>query len=296
MKFWLSSLQQFNGQPIWRSPSALRVVYSDANDTGFGGYTVEHGGSVVQGQWSILEAKESSTWRELRAVAEIFESLAAKLSNLRVRWFTDNQNVVRIIQVGSRKENLQLEAVKILKLSLRYCIKLEPEWIRREYNEIADYLSRIIDHDDWDISPEVFKLIDGKWGPHTIDRFASSHNTKLVRFNSRYLDSGSQAVDAFTVNWSLENNFFCPPVYLVPRVLHHARACTCKGTLVVPEWPSALFWPLLCQQGGGFHKFVVDVMVLPSSSELIVSGRSGANLFKNGMPNTNVLALRIDFS
>lgn len=296
VSFWLKNLQQFNGQPIWRSPSALRVVYSDASDTGFGGYTVEHGGLVVNGQWTVQEAMESSTWRELKAVAEILESVASKLRNHRVRWFTDNQNVVRIIQVGSRKQNLQLEAVRIFRLSIDFSIKLEPEWIPREHNEIADYLSRIIDYDDWGINQTVFSLIDRKWGPHTVDRFASKHNTKLVRFNSRYLDYCSEAVDAFTVDWNAENNYFCPPVYLVPRVLHHARACKCKGTLVVPEWPSAVFWPLLCSSEKGFDKFVVDSICLPLGPNLIVKGKAGANLFKDGTPTTNVLALRLKFS
>lgn len=74
------------------------------------------------------------------------------------------------------------------------------------------------------------------------------------------------------------------PVYLVQRVLHHARACGCKGTLVVPEWPSAVFWPLLCNTGYGFRDFVRESMYLPLSTELIVRGKAGANLFKDGNP------------
>ena len=128
-----------------------------------------------------------------------------------------------------------------------------------------------------------------------MDRFASRHNTKLICFNSRYLDHGSEAVDAFTVDWSLENNYFCPPMYLVPRVLHHARLCKCEGTLVVPEWPSAVFWPLLCDNESSFAEFVVDSMYLPLSHGLIVKGKAGADLFKDGIPNTSVLALRLDF-
>ena len=122
VSFWSSSLQQYNGQPIWRAPSAVRVVYSDAGDTGFGGYTVQHGR-----QWSEQEAEESSTWRELRAVGEVLETVAPKMINHRIQWFTDNQNAVRIIQVGSRKENLQVEPLRIFELTLRYSIRLEPE-------------------------------------------------------------------------------------------------------------------------------------------------------------------------
>ena len=293
--FWFSSLEHYDRQPIWRAPSAMRIVYSDASDSGFGGYTVEHGGHIVHGQWTEQESKESSTWRELRAVAEILKSVAPKLSNLHLRWFTDNQGVVRIIQVGSKKGKLQSEALKIFKLCLEYSIKLEPEWIPREENEVADYISRIVDYDDWGINHDVFNMLDDRWGPHTVDRFASHYNTKLVRFNSRYLDHGTEAVDAFTVDWGSENNYFCPPVYLVPRVLYHAQACKCIGTLVIPEWPSAIFWPLL-HGDGMFKDVVVDSMYLPLYSDLIVSGKRGANLFKNGVPNTNVLALRLDFS
>ena len=39
----------------------MRVVYSDASGTGFGGYTVEHGPQVAHGQWSDWEARQSST-------------------------------------------------------------------------------------------------------------------------------------------------------------------------------------------------------------------------------------------
>ena len=30
LQFWKASLHEYNSQPIWRQPSAVRVVYSDA--------------------------------------------------------------------------------------------------------------------------------------------------------------------------------------------------------------------------------------------------------------------------
>ena len=60
--------------------------------------------------------------------------------NTRVRWFTDNQNMVRILEVGSRKPELQHEVVKVFNLALCFRIQLEPSWIPRELNEHADYL------------------------------------------------------------------------------------------------------------------------------------------------------------
>ena len=96
-------------------------------------------------------------------------SVATKLKNYRVRWFTDNQNVARILLVGSKKPQLHAEAIKVLSLSVHYQIRLEPEWIPRHLNERADeradYLSRIVDHDDWQLNPVVFADLDVAWGP-----------------------------------------------------------------------------------------------------------------------------------
>ena len=96
-------MAQYNAQPIWLSPSAVRIVYSDASDTSYGGYTVEHGLDVAQGCWLLDKAAQSSTWRELVAVLRVLDSIAHKLRNMRVHRFSDNQNVVRILEVGSRQ-------------------------------------------------------------------------------------------------------------------------------------------------------------------------------------------------
>ena len=44
------------------------------------------------------------------AVSRVLDSIAPKLRNARVRWFSDRQNVVHILQVGSRKPHLQARA------------------------------------------------------------------------------------------------------------------------------------------------------------------------------------------
>lgn len=294
--FWHNNIELYNGRPIWCTPSAIRVVYSDASDMGFGSYLVEHGDHIVHGQWTVDETKRSSTWRELHAVSEALQAIASKLTNQNIRWFTDNQNVVRILQLGSGKEELQKEALAIFRLAILHNIVLEPAWIPREHNEIADYLSRIVDFDDWGLSQQAFTIVEVRWSPHTIDRFANHSNTKLQRFNSRFLEKGSEAVDAFTVNWVDENNYFCLPIYLVPRVLYHAMNCRCKGTLIVPEWPSAAFWPLIYNLCGDFEEFVIDYFYFPIMTGLFVQGKRGGCLFKDGIPTSNVLALRINFS
>ena len=75
-------------------------------------------------------------------------ALIGKLQNERVRWFTDSQNVARILTVGSRKPNLQAEALAIFAMALANHVRIEPEWIPRDNNQKADYISRIVDYDD----------------------------------------------------------------------------------------------------------------------------------------------------
>ena len=67
----------------------MRVVHSDASDTGNGGYVVESGRSVVHGQWTLEKASHSSTRRELTAVLRVLEAVSMKLSNPRVLWLSE---------------------------------------------------------------------------------------------------------------------------------------------------------------------------------------------------------------
>ena len=81
-------------------------------------------------------------------------------------------------------------------------------------------------------------------------------------------------------------------MYLVPRVIRHAQNTKAVGTLIVPQWCSAPFWPLLFPNGTDPAEFILEWLELPASAELILPGLSDANLFK-GFPNTAVLAIRI---
>ena len=113
------------------------------------------------------------------------ESFQTKLANERVCLFTDNQNVVHIVQYGSRQPALQVEALKIFAVCVSHRIHMEPEWIPRKQNELADYYSHFVDYDDWMLNPAVFRWLNNLWGPYTVYRFANTVNAQSI------LDSGS---------------------------------------------------------------------------------------------------------
>ena len=153
----------------------------------------------------------------------MLEAFGPKLKNCRICWFTDNQNVVRIVLYGSKKRILQKEALAIFVTGVNNQIRLEPEWIPREENKFAN------NYDDWMLNSAVFHELDILWGSHTIDRFADVHNRQLERFNSHYWSPATEAVDAFTSGGSSENNWWCPPLYLIPRLIKHVVATKARG-------------------------------------------------------------------
>ena len=74
-------------------------------------------------------------------------------------------------------------------------INIRARYIRSAANVWADKLSRETDMDDWQLNPRIFTYLDSMWGPHSIDRFATQGNSHLPRYNSRWRDPTSEAVD-----------------------------------------------------------------------------------------------------
>ena len=149
LSFWLNNIDFVNGKVMSPKSSAVGVVYSDASDSGFGGYYVQCGLDLVSGVWSHEEMQTSSTFREILAVKFVLLSLVKQLSGLTVKWFTDNQNVPRIISSGSSKEQLQYEALSIFNICCSHGILIKMEWIPRSQNDQADFLSRILIRTTW---------------------------------------------------------------------------------------------------------------------------------------------------
>ena len=91
------------------------------------------------------------------------------------------------------------------------------------------------------------------------------------------------------LNWAEENNFVCPPVCLIPRVLLHMRNCKASGTLIVPLWHSTPFWPMICADGVNFSDFIINWMDIPSSKEAFSPGRCNI-IFGNEVLSFRMLA------
>ena len=152
----------------------------------------------------------------------------------------------------------------------------------------------MIDHDDWGITDTFFEFIDDLWGPHSVDRFASVVNKKISRFNSLFWNPSSEAIDAFTQNWSGENNFLVPPIYSVVRAIKHLVYSKTIGTLIIPRWVSAPYWLIIFKKHMQYQNYVTDVLEFAECDRIYVKGSSPYCIFGTEKIVSPVLTVRLD--
>ena len=79
-----------------------------------------------------------------------------------------------------------------------------------------------------------------------------------------------------------------PPVGIVPRVLHYMKCQHAAGTLVVPLWPSAHFWPLIMNK---YNNYLVA-----HREEVLTRGRNPNLLLGSDHFTGYIIALRVEFT
>ena len=295
LEFWKVNVSLLNSRSFAdavRRPS--RIVYSDASAVGCAAFIAIDDMPVSHKNWDSLQMKQSSTWRELHCVSFALKSFAHLLSGCFVKWFTDSQAVSLIVDSGSMKEHLNQLAVDIFHTAKEFNIEIEVEWIPRSLNEKADFLSKIVDFDDWTVKDCYFHAVNSYWGPCSVDCFASYKNHKIPRFYSRFFNPGSLGVDSLAFIWAGETCWLVPPVSLVKNVICHVCFCQCRGILVVPYWPSAPFWPFLVERKGGFRSFVLDSLFVENGKDVYLHGENNSTLFGSGNFSTPVFFLLLD--
>ena len=292
LKFWRDHIDRLNTNSISGVVAYNYSVYTDASSVGYGGYVVECDDFELTGVWSESESIQSSTWRELEAVVRTALSLEGRLQGLNVRWHTDNKNVVKIVRTGSNNPELQEKAIRLRKICEENKVKVDPVWVPRNGNKRADALSRMGDSDDWHVNWAVYFHLDKEWGPHDYDRFACHYNAKCYMFNSRWWCNGTSGIDAFSQSWTGKMNWWVPPPRLIARVIDKTVKENAMGTLIVPYWRSAPYWPKLWN-GNGFYSFVKDHEFF--ASDVISRGRGRNGIFGDRKSNFSLIALKVRF-
>ena len=302
LHFWRENAKSLNekGMAICEQRSAEVSVFSDASGTGYGGYVALCAGALVEGTevygcWDEAEVCQSSTWRELASVERVLKSNESSLSQKSIKVFSDNKNVSSILRKGSMKQSLQTLAMSVHEFCEKGQIQMASEWISRESAPLAlaDEFSRAFDNDDWEVKSHIFCQLSNMWGKFSVDRFASNLNCKCIRFNSRVWCVGSEAVDALAQTWSGELNWWVPPPKLIAKCVNKIVSEKASGTLVIPVWESAPFWPLI-SENSVFRDFVKDHRLLPQVN-VIKAGKGNNGIFAEEPLKFKMIALKISF-
>jgi len=292
LRFWYNNIDSKNGYHLKPQQTTSQILFTDASDKSYGGFVLQRlGKRICFGSFTSLESGTSSTARELLAIKYSLSSFCKFLIHQAVNIRTDNLSASRILEIGSSKPWLQSIAVDIFDICVKNDIKLKSTWIPREQNKEADFYSKMVDTDDWTIDNVTFQKICLELGKVTIDRFSNNLNCKVSIFNSKYYCPKSSGRDAFTFDWSKTLlNWLCPPIGLINSTINHLKLCKAKGILIIPEWPSSYFWPLLFQKDSkqSFIKKVLYVNPYYTSNS--------SNCIFQGLVSFRTLALLIDCS
>ena len=229
------------GRALWDPPPAGEVT-TDASPYGWGATNQRL--VPARGFFSPAVADEHINLKELMAVRLAvlsYSHLFASGAVLDVR--TDSRVTMGVLNaMCSRSPRLMAEVRRLHGTLEAMGVRVRASWLPSVANVAADRLSRDADGTDWRLCPAVFAALDAAWGPLTVDRFASLTNTQLPRYNSRYLDPGCEAVDAWTQDWAGEGNFANPPFSQAALLLRKTVADAAAVVAVLPVWRAQPWW------------------------------------------------------
>jgi hypothetical protein len=273
------------------------LFVSDASDTA--AFVYHANGTFSYMTEFVFDAEQrllGSGLRELLAVKFALESdpqYFAQFRNQTIFWQTDSQNCVSFLQRGSRRPHIQAVVRDIKRAEKHLDIVIVPVWTPREQERarVADIGSKFsLDSDEWSVDRSVLHSVFAAAGFFpTVDCFATVFNTVCFKFFSRDFSPDAVAVNFFVQSLVAEELYFCcPPVNLiVPCFRKLCGAGAVRALLLVPEWPSAGFWPVLFPDGR-LHPVFTHVWRFKPS--FFFANQATSNVFVRN-PSFSMLAL-----
>ena len=171
-------------------------------------------------------------------------------------------------------------------------ITLDIQSIPREQNAPADYISKLVDPDDWQIIEALFDYLKTLWGPHTVDCFTNYYNDKLPRFLSRFWNPNTSGVDFFIQKLSNENRLVVPPVSIASRTLHAPFNQKTNAMVVLLLWKSANFWPLITPK---LRQHIAGSQTI-TENKVLQQGRSTNSPLDSSRFHGDIIPLRMAFA
>lgn len=242
LKWWTDLRQNAaTGRPLWPGATTM-LLETDASGIGWG--AVLNASAEARGCHGIDRNGLHINCLELGAVSlalRSFRHLIPPGTIIRLR--TDSMVALGVMRAGSSRSPVLMDEMRDLyKTCTAMGVELRIEHVSSALNEWADRLSREHDSTDWTLQPETFEALDDKYGPHSVDLFASAETARCPRFYSRWMCPGALATNAFLQDWVGENAWANPPFHLAGAVVSHALRTGATMTLIAPVWRAQPWW------------------------------------------------------
>jgi hypothetical protein len=246
---WWSNLPT----PISRCFQDKPFTATFTTDASLEGWGVVFGDEYKCGTWE--DNDDPIDELELTTILIALQVLPVLKPRANLQVFCDNTvAIVYVNHMGGKVRRLDRIARQIWDLVEAKDAFLTAVYVPSAQN-VADQFTRGFDenchrfHDlEVQLNPAVFHntiLGHGLFSPD-FDWFASCDNKQLPRFCAwQEGREGAEFVDAFAHDWSQTVGYMFPPFGLLPKVLRKVINDKAKIVLVHPDWPGALWRPLL---------------------------------------------------
>ena len=222
------------------------VIYSDASKSGWG-CSCKTG--RTGGHWDSSESTNHINVLELKAAFLALQCFAKDKKHIHIRLMMDNTTAVACVSKMGTSHSVMCNEITqmIWMFAIERDMWLSAAFIPGKLNVEADEESRKQNMDaEWrlkdDILSDSLSILDFK---PDIDLFASRINKQFVKYVAFKPDPEALYIDAFTLPWTDLDFYAFPPFCVVSRVLHKVYREQAKGIIVVPDWPTQSWYPLL---------------------------------------------------
>ncbi len=99
-----------------------------------------------------------------------------------------------------------------------------------------------------------------------MDRFASFANKQILRYNARWRDGATEAVDSLYLRdaeWRREENWCSPPWELLDDLVVKQRTSEAAATAIAPYWPKKPWFLHLAEMSS-------ETVDMPPESDLFI--------------------------
>lgn len=224
--------------------NAQIVITSDASLSGWGAV---YGNDKFGGRWSESEAENHINVLEMMAVWLAVKSVCKEHRSKHVQIRCDNTCSVAYLNAmgGVKSDKCNNLAKQIWFWCIERDLWLSATYIPGSENEADGSSRQFNENTEWMLDKNIFNQLIQFWQLPQIDMFASRLNNQIEEYVSWKRDPDALWVNAFSKSWTNIYFFAFPPFSQIMRCLQKTVRDTAECIIVVPLWPTQIWYPEL---------------------------------------------------